>query len=83
MKTYLNTKCGLFIYKQALNIQLDFKRSDRNNSIAEKQEQGLERLNLPSPSRLSTIRAVRRSDPELEYCLFLQWTMKAARNRIA
>ena len=68
MKTYLNDKCGLFIYKQALNFQLDLKRSDRNNWIAEKQE--LERLSLPSPSRLSTIRAVRRSDAELEYCFF-------------
>ena len=34
-------------------------------------------------SRLSSIRALRRSGPELKHCLFLQWTMKAARNKIA
>ena len=74
MKTHLNAKCGLVIYKQAL-IATIFEE-EWNNWIAEKREQGglsqksvfilLERLSPCSSSRLSTIRAVRRSDSELE-----------------
>ena len=60
---------ALYLHKPASKMELDLRRSEMIELRGGRKKEGflLERLSLPSPSRLNIIRALRRSDPELEH----------------